>query len=47
MQTSEKGIALIKEFEGCKLTAYQDSVGCGLSDMAGLSLSTENQSAPG
>lgn len=27
MQTSEKGIALIKEFEGCKLTAYQDSVG--------------------
>ena len=27
MQTSEKGIALIKRFEGCKLTAYQDSVG--------------------
>ena len=27
MQTSEKGIALIKKFEGCKLTAYQDSVG--------------------
>lgn len=27
MQTSNKGIALIKEFEGCKLTAYQDSVG--------------------
>ncbi|EPJ2342271.1 lysozyme [Enterobacter kobei] len=27
MQTSEKGIALIKQFEGCKLTAYQDSVG--------------------
>lgn len=27
MQTSEKCIALIKEFEGCKLTAYQDSVG--------------------
>ena len=27
MQTSEKGIALIKEFEGCKLTAYQDSIG--------------------
>lgn len=27
MQTSEKGIALIKEFEGCSLTAYQDSVG--------------------
>ncbi|EPV3024942.1 lysozyme [Citrobacter freundii] len=26
MQTSEKGIALIKQFEGCKLTAYQDSV---------------------
>ncbi|WP_277612086.1 hypothetical protein [Enterobacter asburiae] len=22
MQTSEKGIALIKQFEGCKLTAY-------------------------
>ena len=27
MQTSEKGIALIKQFEGCRLTAYQDSVG--------------------
>lgn len=27
MQTSENGIALIKELEGCKLTAYQDSVG--------------------
>ena len=27
MQTSDKGIALIKEFEGCKLTAYQDSGG--------------------
>lgn len=27
MQTSEKGMALIKQFEGCKLTAYQDSVG--------------------
>lgn len=27
MQTSDKGIALLKEFEGCKLTAYQDSVG--------------------
>ncbi|MCW4780920.1 MULTISPECIES: lysozyme [Enterobacter cloacae complex] len=27
MQTSEKGITLIKQFEGCKLTAYQDSVG--------------------
>ncbi|WP_165464514.1 lysozyme [Enterobacter cloacae] len=27
MQTSENGIALIKEFEGCRLTAYQDSVG--------------------
>ncbi len=27
MQTSEKGIVLIKQFEGCKLTAYQDSVG--------------------
>ena len=27
MQTSEKGITLIKEFEGCKLTAYRDSVG--------------------
>ncbi|ELP5716667.1 lysozyme [Enterobacter asburiae] len=29
MQTSEKGIALIKQFEGCQLTAYQDSVGVG------------------
>ncbi|QLS33669.1 lysozyme [Citrobacter sp. RHBSTW-00903] len=27
MQTSPDGIALIKKFEGCKLTAYQDSVG--------------------
>jgi GH24 family phage-related lysozyme (muramidase) len=47
MQTSDKGIALIKEFEGCKLTAYQDSVASGRSAMAGLSLSTGNQSAPG
>lgn len=27
MMVSDKGLALIKEFEGCKLTAYQDSVG--------------------
>lgn len=27
MQISEKGIALIKQFEGCRLNAYQDSVG--------------------
>lgn len=27
MKTSEKGIALINEFEGCRLAAYQDSVG--------------------
>lgn len=27
MKISKKGIALIKEFEGCKLTAYQDEVG--------------------
>ncbi|WP_368537220.1 lysozyme [Enterobacter hormaechei] len=27
MQISEKGIGLIKQFEGCKLTAYQDTVG--------------------
>lgn len=27
MQTSDKGIALIKQFEGCRLIAYQDSVG--------------------
>ena len=27
MQTSEKGIALIKQFEGCSLTAYYDAVG--------------------
>lgn len=27
MKISEKGIALIKKFEGCKLTAYKDSVG--------------------
>lgn len=24
---SENGLALIKRFEGCRLTAYQDSVG--------------------
>ena len=27
MKISEKGLALIKEFEGCQLTAYQDEVG--------------------
>lgn len=27
MKTDKKGIELIKEFEGCKLKAYQDSVG--------------------
>lgn len=27
MQISENGINLIKQFEGCRLTAYQDSVG--------------------
>ena len=27
MQISNNGINLIKQFEGCKLTAYQDSVG--------------------
>lgn len=27
MHTSEKGIALIKRFEGCSLTAYKDRVG--------------------
>lgn len=27
MRISENGINLIKQFEGCKLTAYQDSVG--------------------
>ncbi|ATZ95309.1 lysozyme [Dickeya fangzhongdai] len=27
MQISNNGIALIKEFEGCRLSAYQDSVG--------------------
>lgn len=27
MKTSSKGIALIKEFEGCSLKAYKDSVG--------------------
>lgn len=27
MKTSQTGINLIKEFEGCRLTAYQDSVG--------------------
>ncbi|CAI2081348.1 lysozyme [Serratia ficaria] len=27
MQISDKGISLIKEFEGCRLKAYQDSVG--------------------
>ncbi len=27
MKTSEKGIALIKEFEGCRLTVYLDPIG--------------------
>lgn len=27
MKVSDKGLALIKEFEGCKLTAYKDIVG--------------------
>ena len=27
MQLSQKGLNLIKEFEGCRLTAYQDAVG--------------------
>jgi len=27
MNISEKGLNLIKQFEGCRLTAYQDSVG--------------------
>lgn len=27
MKTDKKGIELIKEFEGCRLKAYQDSVG--------------------
>ena len=27
MKVSDNGLALIKEFEGCKLTSYQDSVG--------------------
>lgn len=27
MKISEKGVALIKKFEGCKLYAYRDSVG--------------------
>ena len=27
MKTSEAGVILIRSFEGCKLTAYQDSVG--------------------
>lgn len=27
MRTCPEGIALIKEFEGCRLTAYQDSIG--------------------
>ena len=27
MNISQEGIALIKKFEGCRLEAYQDSVG--------------------
>lgn len=27
MKTSDSGLGLIKEYEGCRLTAYQDSVG--------------------
>jgi lysozyme len=47
MQTSDKGIALIKQFEGCKLTAYQDSVGVWTIGYGWTSLSTANRSAPG
>jgi lysozyme len=41
MQVSEAGLALLKEFEGCRLKAYQDSVGVwtigyGLTSAAGL-----------
>jgi GH24 family phage-related lysozyme (muramidase) len=41
MKTSKRGIDLIKQFEGCRLTAYQDSVGVwtigyGLTSAAGL-----------
>ena len=27
MKISENGLKLIKKFEGCRLTAYQDAVG--------------------
>ena len=41
MKTSQSGIALIIQFEGCRLTAYQDSVGVwtigyGLTSAAGF-----------
>jgi lysozyme len=41
LKTSQRGIGLIKQFEGCRLTAYQDSVGVwtigyGLTSAAGL-----------
>lgn len=45
MQTSEKGIALIKQFEGCKLTAYGDSVGV-LDDRLWLDSACRRQTNP-
>lgn len=49
MRTSEKGITLIKEFEGCSLTAYPDP-GTGEIPgrlvMAGPTLLTVSQLSP-
>jgi GH24 family phage-related lysozyme (muramidase) len=47
MQTSDKGISLIKEFEGCKLAAYQDSIGVWTIGYGWISLSMESQFVPG
>lgn len=41
MQISQEGIDLIKQFEGCQLTAYSDSIGCptiGYGHTAGVTM---------
>ena len=48
MKTSSEGIALIKKFEGCRLTSYQDqagvwTIGYGTTTAAGLGPVTKGQ----
>jgi hypothetical protein len=47
MQTSDKGIALIKSSKAASSPPTRTASASGRSAMAGLSLSTGNQSAPG